>query len=289
MWPENLAINSVFHLPEILDHILTYSLTINNVISLCLVSKSWNQRIKFILRLSLTQQVKSQTNLISSLILKHKPIVLPLIRSYIKDSPDVSICSLLEWADSVENAAVSAYIRRNHVYSFTSLIGWTILGYIKGAQIHTCESLKDIAYPFVPKGMYGWRSHEVGLAINVCKPNSYSYSSLHSTVPRTILITNTFVPKTYRILESYIHPIDKDKFYIPLNEIIQKVYKFDKYNKDWSQNKDTIELLFSHTIDQRLEICTESKFFHLKTADTECTYLSLEVRENKIPDRGSRK
>lgn len=280
--PENLSICSVFHVPEILDRILAYSISFNNIICLCLVCKTWKFRVENLLPLR-SCPIKSPFYLLITCCSTGSNMTIPLIASYIRNSPDRSPSSLVTGFD-LNDEQVRSYIKENYVYSFGSLTGWTILGYIKTGFTSVCGSLTNITYPRYVKTPA--HQDKITFAMSVCKtePTFDRLVCKPGIVnSRTVLIIKDREWQTYRLLECHSHNIEKDLCYVPLGELVQSV----KYNHEPMTNKticysDNVQLLFYNvTKSDKLEIQTKSKIFELGAHDYEGTYLTHNIRNVK--------
>ena len=228
--PVDLVTHSVFHVSEILDRILTYSLSIRNFINLSLACKTWRDRIRSLLCLNY-HEIESIDDFIMCLIRydSSNKIVLSFLCAYIRGSPKRSTLTLLKFAKVVHNDIVTSYIEDKHIYSFESLTGWTIIEYIKNGYTDRFSSLENIKYPdhiFVEGKSCdeGKDDLSISFVMSVYKPNKPNKPNK----PRTILIVkNDKEYLTYRILEYWDHRFSikeiNDRSFVYLNEVIERI------------------------------------------------------------------
>lgn len=240
-------------LPEILDCILTYALSFDNLIDLTLVCKAWRVSIRNIVGLA-KHEPTSITNLVKHLIsISRNDIVLLLVYDYIRNRPIKSPLFLLDYAMSENNNVVSSYIRSNHIYSFDSLIGWTIISYIKHYQLKELKDIRDKVSRYV-------QQDKVKLIMSICKP---SPTKLYHR-PRTIIIIKEDKESLiYRILECWSLSLEEAGY--PLREPIEQVHCIER-NRNMG-HLDTVKLFHSSGEYGKLKIFTKTKEFSIGLFD----------------------
>lgn len=224
---------------EVLQHILTYSISFRSIIDLSLVCQLWRLNIKVILgptfddRNNPLLRFTSSVSVISMLIKEGHNLILPLLNSYIRNLPAESPLHFMVYATEQRNRVISRYIQYHYVTSFNSLIGWTILGYID-SQRKSNKSydekfgmFKDIVYPkYIPLNP-AENEPKIMFAMSVYRRIlGESSGSVESINSRTVLIiTDASKYYTYRIVECYTHNInDTTPNFILLNELVESIY-----------------------------------------------------------------
>lgn len=249
----DLSIESVFHLPEILRHILSYALTLRNITSLSLVCKIWKASVRNILGLD-DYHALSITGLIENLIIHKKHnIVCSFLYQYIRNSPKRSLQFLLSFVTRFDNDFAASYLKNNYICSLDCLTGWTIAGYTKDCFPSQFESLKGYVSP-------SGCMVKIVLGLAIHKPGSAD--------SRTLFMLDDFsVPHVYKIFECHSHSIVEDSNwrYISLGkvgEIVESV----KCNSKLC-NSSIEHLTYNYREGAQLEIYTKSKKFSFGTIE----------------------
>lgn len=277
----------IFDLPEILDNILTYSITTLNILRLCSVCKLWRIRVRSVLGIEAYKN-DTRSGLLAHVIINKSKMTVPIIYNFIRDKSSESPLTLFRLFEISDNLEAFEYFKTNYVYSFNSLIGWTILGYIRERRANDCQSLKNVIYPRyiklgckpIPSGSIDPQEADPA---RICVPSNLLVCAMYVTKPgltepRTILIMKDIQPQTYLMIECFTHHIDKDNLYAPLNEIITSV----KYNNQpFNDRHIQVTLLHNSTRDDRLTIETKSKSFCFGANEYLGMYLTHSI-DNRI-------